>query len=67
MMALFKSSPGRGGGPAIGWWRGLGGGLGAPSTALRAVMSRFGCPPDIRSHAGGMAGLLIPVPGRNLR
>jgi hypothetical protein len=26
------------------------------------TMSSCGCPPDIRSHAGGMAGLLILSP-----
>ena len=43
------------------------GSTGYPSTMLRMVMSRCGCPPDIRSHAGGMACLLIPVPGRNFK
>jgi hypothetical protein len=30
--------------------------------SLPLIMSRCGCPPDIRSHAGGMAGLLILSP-----
>jgi len=42
-------------------------GLRSPSTALRAVMSRCGYPPETRSHAGGMARLLISVPGRICR
>jgi hypothetical protein len=64
-MGSFFSSSERGGGPAEGWWRGRGTVGVGPSTSLRPVMSRCGCPPDVRSHAGGMAGLLIPVPGRS--
>ena len=48
--------------------------IGGPSTTLRVVMLGCGCPPDIRSHAGGRAarafpckfrgGLIVGVRGR---